>query len=193
MASHRRWNRTIRDDVNHRMCTRFVDNVDKSFITSEDLQRVWGESVDSFRDMQTATGMNFGGSGVPFSDCMKVISILIMIDFKPWRLVSGIIANGLRDVDLPFHFEDLSSHWFKFVENNVHLARSFVNQQYAFCPIVIEKGRDLRQLDRHLRLPLVSEELVGEGTYGAVFKVKIAKGYFREQNGNTYSHNTGVC
>ncbi|KAJ5650893.1 uncharacterized protein N7484_004616 [Penicillium longicatenatum] len=55
----------------------------------------------------------------------------------------------------------------------------FLEHQACFCPVVIFKGREtpIENPDRQ-RLPYLEETFLNEGSFGAVYKVKIAKGHF---------------
>lgn len=60
------------------------------------------------------------------------------------------------------------------------LGGSFNQWQFGFCPIVLPKAEHgvehIFGLDAERPLPYLSEENIGEGSAGTVFKVKIAKG-----------------
>ncbi|CAI7603511.1 unnamed protein product [Penicillium glandicola] len=55
----------------------------------------------------------------------------------------------------------------------------FMTQQACFCPIVISNKKEVRieSLDRYC-LPYLEQQYRGEGAYGTVYRVKIAKGHF---------------
>ncbi|KAJ5547627.1 hypothetical protein N7513_004861 [Penicillium frequentans] len=55
----------------------------------------------------------------------------------------------------------------------------FLEHQACFCPVVITKGKEIpiENPDRQ-RLPYLGETFLNEGSFGAVYKVKIAKGHF---------------
>ncbi|KAJ6095506.1 hypothetical protein N7486_006252 [Penicillium sp. IBT 16267x] len=55
----------------------------------------------------------------------------------------------------------------------------FLEHQACFCPVVITKWKELpiENPDRK-RLPYLEETFLNEGSFGAVYKVKIAKGHF---------------
>lgn len=55
----------------------------------------------------------------------------------------------------------------------------FVAQQAYFCPVVIHQGREeLVENPERRRFPYLEEKLLAEGSFGTVYKVKIAKGHF---------------
>ncbi|KAJ5994331.1 hypothetical protein N7451_010055 [Penicillium sp. IBT 35674x] len=55
----------------------------------------------------------------------------------------------------------------------------FLEHQACFCPVVITKGKEIpiENPDRQ-RLPYLGETFLNEGSFGAVYRVKIAKGHF---------------
>ncbi|KGO69019.1 hypothetical protein PITC_078440 [Penicillium italicum] len=61
----------------------------------------------------------------------------------------------------------------------------FMAQQACFCPIVICKKTEvqIQSLDRQC-LPYLEQHRIGEGAQGTVYRVKIAKGHFRDPGMN---------
>ncbi|KAL4783305.1 kinase-like domain-containing protein [Aspergillus varians] len=65
-------------------------------------------------------------------------------------------------------------------------ADKFLGKQAYFCPLVIETGKETRVEDtNYRRLPYLEEQSVGNGSYGQVFRVKIAKGHFYDPAGGS--------
>ncbi|KAJ5090602.1 hypothetical protein N7532_009286 [Penicillium argentinense] len=62
-------------------------------------------------------------------------------------------------------------------------ADQFLSQQAIFCPVVIERGKEIAvpSLDRR-RLPYVETEFLGRGAFGTVYRVKVARGHFRDSD-----------
>ncbi|KAJ5923408.1 hypothetical protein N7454_008653 [Penicillium verhagenii] len=55
----------------------------------------------------------------------------------------------------------------------------FLEHQACFCPMVIYKRQETRiENPERQRLPYLEETFLSEGSFGAVYKVKIAKGHF---------------
>jgi serine/threonine protein kinase len=62
---------------------------------------------------------------------------------------------------------------------NVVTADKFFSKQACFCPVVIRKREEFRVQDLEAqRLPYLAETRLGKGSFGEVFKVRIAKGHF---------------
>lgn len=58
-------------------------------------------------------------------------------------------------------------------------ADRFSSQQACFCPVVLRDKDEVVILDaRSYRLPYLSEELRGEGSFGKVFRIEVARNHF---------------
>ncbi|KAJ5980172.1 hypothetical protein N7481_007470 [Penicillium waksmanii] len=67
----------------------------------------------------------------------------------------------------------------------------FVAQQACFCPIIIHQGREqIVETPKRRRLPYLEEELLSQGSFGKVYKVKIAKGHFQSHRTEAETSNT---
>jgi serine/threonine protein kinase len=65
----------------------------------------------------------------------------------------------------------------------------FVAQQACFCPIIIHQGREQAvESPKRRRLPYLEEKLLSQGSFGKVYKVKIAKGHFQRHRIGTTSN-----
>lgn len=60
----------------------------------------------------------------------------------------------------------------------------FTHHQSWFCPIILIKGEATYLKEQHGRLPYISEDIQGEGSFGKVYRVEIAKNHFRNRQGN---------
>ncbi|KAJ5705265.1 hypothetical protein N7536_000954 [Penicillium majusculum] len=66
-------------------------------------------------------------------------------------------------------------------------ADNFLTQQACFCPVVIRMGEEVKVHNpEEQRMPYLEDPVLGEGTFGTTFKVRIAKGHF-------YDHQTGTA
>ncbi|KAL2788660.1 kinase-like domain-containing protein [Aspergillus keveii] len=86
-------------------------------------------------------------------------------------------AAGSRDLSictlpvLPQYIETL------FNQDTI-AADKFSGKQAYFCPLIFRKKHEQVEDIEHRRLPYLEEHSIGKGSFGHVFKVKIAKGHF---------------
>lgn len=82
---------------------------------------------------------------------------------------------------LPADLEQLESLF----EDNVN-AYKFYTTQACFCSVVIRRREEvlIEHPERH-RLPYLQEQPLAEGSFGKVFKVRVAKGHFVDHQTNT--------
>ncbi|KAL3441636.1 kinase-like domain-containing protein [Aspergillus insuetus] len=57
-------------------------------------------------------------------------------------------------------------------------ADKFSGRQAYFCPVIFREKHEQVEDIEHRRLPYLEEHSIGKGSFGHVFKVKIAKGHF---------------
>jgi hypothetical protein len=73
---------------------------------------------------------------------------------------------------------------------------AFENVQYMFISVIIEEGESMI-FDANFRLPFVNtaNEVIGQGGYGEVTKVVIARGYFLHETkfGKALVHDICRC
>jgi hypothetical protein len=115
------------------------------------------------------------------SPIVKVASILVLIKWEAWAKFSSIFVDipGRRDDSLPFGIEALGSHNFLGPE----CAHLFSQMQLSFLAITIKEGQHL-EFSTHFRLPFNNESReCREGSFGAVTKVKVARHYFQNIDG----------
>lgn len=55
-----------------------------------------------------------------------------------------------------------------------------MGQQACFCPVVIEKGKQIQVPNPKGRLPYLEQKRRAEGSFGKVYQVKICKGHFKD-------------
>jgi serine/threonine protein kinase len=62
----------------------------------------------------------------------------------------------------------------------------FLTTQACFCPVMIQRREEVivKSLEEH-RLPYIAEKLLSQGSFGMVYKVKIAKGHFYDSRSET--------
>lgn len=158
----------------------------QSFITRERLERVWQEQKNGRCLLDEFEPHVPGLSREEIETCfLHIISILILMHWENWPSFTdyfGLPEHKRKDVDLPFS-PDLCEEIFRSSPGD---AREFHQHQYAFIPVIIEPTPIPHFLEPQWRLPLTFEgEKNEDGSFGTVYKVKIARGYFREKNGKT--------
>ncbi|CAN8095329.1 unnamed protein product [Discula destructiva] len=75
--------------------------------------------------------------------------------------------------------------WLKnfFGEDDFVTAQEFFAKQASFCTVVLRKRREIIiRSPETQRLPYLEEKQLAQGSFGTVFKVKIAKGHFLDPN-----------
>ena len=161
------------------------DDASQSFITQDRLQEVWVNIVqgqdcllDEFQKYIPTI------SRADTKDhLLSIISILILIHWDNWLYFTtsfGLADGQLKDADLPLSPEQCRAA----IYGSAIEIRDFRQQQYAFIPIHIEQTPTPKFFESERRLPLTYEgEKNEEGSYGTVYKVKIAKGYLRSREG----------
>ena len=161
------------------------DDASQSFITQDRLQEVWldtaqgqGCLLDEFQQYISTI------SRADIKDhLLSIISILILIHWDNWLFFTksfGLEKGQLKDANLPLSPKQCRAA----ISRRAIEVRNFREQQYAFIPIHIEQTPTPRFLESEWRLPLTYEgEKNEEGSYGTVYKVKIARGYLRSKEG----------
>ncbi|KAL2869112.1 protein kinase family protein [Aspergillus lucknowensis] len=83
---------------------------------------------------------------------------------------------------LPIRREDHSVIF----DRNETAADQFLGKQAYFCPVVIREKEEVRIDDPdYQRLPYLEEQMMGKGSFGHVYKVKIAAGHFYNSKDKT--------
>ncbi|KAK5993766.1 hypothetical protein PT974_07203 [Cladobotryum mycophilum] len=78
---------------------------------------------------------------------------------------------------------------FEIFESNVD-ADKFYSKQACFCPVVLRKRQEVKVKSlTSQRLPYLEEMAIGEGSFGKIFRVKVAAGHFEDPN-TEFSYNT---
>ncbi|KXH32372.1 serine/threonine protein kinase [Colletotrichum simmondsii] len=73
----------------------------------------------------------------------------------------------------------------EFFDGDEATADKFYGSQALFCTVVLRQREETTIQDGDTqRLPYVEEELLGSGSFGRVYKVKIAKGHFEDRRRN---------
>ncbi|KAL4927346.1 protein kinase family protein [Aspergillus undulatus] len=87
----------------------------------------------------------------------------------------GIGRKGTSIASLPADKEDLQ----RLFDGNAVDADKFLGKQAYFCPVVIRSKEESKIEDtQYRRLPYLEEQSLQKGSFGHVFRVKIAKGHF---------------
>jgi hypothetical protein len=162
----------------------------RKFLSGDCLEQIWSDN--DLREY--VLGLNIGDWEFIQNNLLKTLSILAWIHWDEWSQLARILLKDRPYPDGPFDRLDRSLPH----PNKATLARPdflaksyfadlFYEAQYIFLPIMLVENRDL-EYPRDLRLPFISEsESMGTGSYGNVTKVVVAKGQFRNTQGNVVS------
>jgi serine/threonine protein kinase len=87
-------------------------------------------------------------------------------------------SSTVCDGNLPMRFEDIQTYF------GTARAHPLNEAQFKFCPVILRKDESLTLRDWHVLPFLEPEKKIGQGSHGAVYKVKVAQGHFRDKKGN---------
>lgn len=183
------WLRSVRASICGKMYHNGIrDDRARSFITRERLLEVWlnrAEGPCPLDEFQLYIP-EFSQDDI-LNHLLNIISILVLIFWEDWSSLTsrfGIEGERFTDHDLPLspeRCEEIFSH-------NPSSGADFHQAQFAFVPVTIEQNNHLRKAGPNWRLPLIFEgQLDDPGSYGTVTQVRIAKGYFKKEDGTTYN------
>jgi hypothetical protein len=130
-------------------------------------------------------------------DLLQTLTILVRISWRNWARFKEIFlehhtASGNRDrtdrAICEYTFEGLVSDSFL---ASAEKAQSFLDNRYAFQPLIIEEGSIIVNSDEGWRLPFQNEDrkVIGYGSYGEVTEEVIAARQFR----NSKNMDNKVC
>ena len=160
------------------------NDISKRFITEENLLAVWTDNLS-----KTFPYPQWHSDHVCKirKSYLKVLSILVLIGWPNSRINESLFQDSFlqferSDQCLPFARDQL--------DLPDHLAESFDDWQYAFCPVLIEErdggynlGGEIQTVPAKFRLPLIEgnarERELGCGAFGIVQQVEIARQYCR--------------
>lgn len=96
-----------------------------------------------------------------------------------WPVMS---STGNKFHTLPAGREEL----LELFHGDIVTVDKFLATQACFCPVVIQRREEVsvKSLEEH-RLPYIEEKLLSQGSFGMVYKVKIAKGHFYDPRSKT--------
>lgn len=121
-------------------------------------------------------------------DHSNVLAILLLIRLPSDELERYVrkIPNGnasgqtncLTDDRLPVNLNDAQRLF-------PDLADNFYGMQFQFCPVTLRKHREASYDNdkRRCPLPYLSQETIGEGSFGRVYKVKVASRQWESKDG----------
>lgn len=161
------------------MC--YSQDASKRFIGEEELRAVWADiglrtifPMDSWEDHEVQTIR---------TSYLKVLSVLVMI---AWPGVCGHDQSRFREHFLQRPHHDLADPNLPLAKERLaflkEYAISFREKQLGFCPVVIEEREAsyVQEIAADRPLPFTEEEsTLGEGAFGKVRKVVIARYCFR--------------
>ncbi|KAL2816012.1 hypothetical protein BDW59DRAFT_177472 [Aspergillus cavernicola] len=121
------------------------------------------------------------------------LAVLIFASCPSWtarRFTTRLVASntwpvrsktGKNICSLPAEREELEELF-----DDHGAANKFLMNEGIFCPVEIDKRKEVRVPENgRWRLPYLEEKCLQEGSFGKVFKVKIAKGHFYDPEGKT--------
>jgi len=188
------------DGIREKLEEKMVRSHDSSkrFVTKHSQELIWKES-DNLRTLSRHAKLGFDNTDLLEENFLQTISILVSIGWREWSRFGDIFidhreTNGDRDRTdnaIPkYTFQLLAEYGFL---GRPGLARRFLEERYAFCPIVVKEGMSLT-LEKGWRLPFIEEEVeIGRGSYGAVTKEVIAIRQFQSQSGDSSLFNQVGC
>lgn len=167
----------------------------EKFITHDNFKDIW--TRDRLREVLESVGLRIGKDLVIYVETflLKTISILIYTRWDSWPKFSQIFLDGTtgfrKDNALPYSSNVLEEEDFLGPADGA----AFENTQYMFIPVIIEEGKNLI-FDANFRLPFinVTDQVIGQGGYGEVTKVVIARGSFLHETkfGNSLAHDVST-
>jgi serine/threonine protein kinase len=94
-------------------------------------------------------------------------------DFKTFVVKFVAPANGISR-ELPLSYSEI-----KDIFNSEATAHAFKNSQSFFCPVVLQKNKEV-VCEKPRPLPYISKKPLGEGSFGKVYAVEIAAGHWAD-------------
>ncbi|KAL2850435.1 kinase-like domain-containing protein [Aspergillus pseudodeflectus] len=95
------------------------------------------------------------------------------------KLVASETTKAAGSRDLSICTLPVSPHNLDTLFNQDPIAADkFSGKQAYFCPVIFRNKHEQVEDIEHRRLPYLEEHSIGKGSFGRVFKVKIAKGHF---------------
>lgn len=181
-ANQQQLTKTLQDAIHS--IRRNADSLEDAFVCEQDLRNVLLVThFEDLRSLLTVFGLDEGDLGCSCGKpCfLKVFAILVDIDhpaaFRDVR--TAFIDTSKSDVDLPLDSGALSS----IIPKHPQL-ESFFYGQWKFAPFKID-GTNIPQYSKNHKRPFLTRELIGSGSFGDVFKVRIAKGRLKTRMGGT--------
>jgi hypothetical protein len=162
------------------------DNRSQSFITRDRLLEVWLHQTDGPSPLDEIQSYIQSFSQKEILDhLLSTISILVLILWNDWSHLTDRFGPGkFTDGNLPLSPEDCERVFLQSPDDGAEFHRV----QFAFIPVTIKQNKTIRLPDPNWRLPLRIEGEPNEtGSYGTVTKVRIAKGYFQNEDGPIYN------
>jgi len=181
----------IRDIINElRDVTKCQDDFSKAYILPTDAQRLWADRT------RISTVLNLRSTSalvrIIYDEMTTLLTILVFSNatlcLENFR--KHFFRNNrpkLTDRNLP-----LKASQVDFLEAEPALIDRFLENQYRFCPYVIEiSDQEVTTIDQKYRLPFEEDpQVIGSGFHGEVAIVPISPGYLKQQNGTVW---TKVC
>lgn len=110
-----------------------------------------------------------------------VLAVLLCIDefsLKDWRRFRNYLKERSRSHRLPLEQDDACKAF------GPALGQSFYENQFPFCPVVLQKGEAniYKGTRSKCRLPYLEQTEHGIGSFGKVYKVRMPEGHLRGHN-----------
>lgn len=101
-----------------------------------------------------------------FKNRIMIFSILILIR-QPSTIATFIERDELQDRKLPFELRILEK------EFPPACAQEFYEKQWEFTAPGFFRGTLIRALNENVVLPFIKDEMIGEGSFGKVYEIKL--------------------
>lgn len=168
------------------------DLENSKIILGDDLRGFWTDHYTQFYKRQLWYDPRWDRTNL-VSDYQRIISILILIQFKDWKHFRNMfIDRGRADAELPFNREELNKESFL----GSDIGPYFWECQWIVSPLVIEERQEPYHLtgdEVERRFPYVEKERkIGAGVSCTVYRQVIAARHLKYSRQARESDNTKV-
>ncbi|KAG9570809.1 hypothetical protein KCU71_g1142, partial [Aureobasidium melanogenum] len=171
----------IKDDIAHKLKAAFVlqDRPDKTFLPVEKAKGILLEfMLNDLTDLCNILAMNEQQKD---HICLVLAILLCIHEFSlvHWKQFRKYLGQPFKS--LPLDSEEAYEAF------DYDLGRLFYEEQFAFCPVVLEerKVNNYTGIKSRCKLPYLEEVKIGSGSFGTVYKVKIPRGHLQGTYYNT--------
>ncbi|CEJ81246.1 hypothetical protein VHEMI01386 [[Torrubiella] hemipterigena] len=161
---------------NHALLRRIFKTLSAEF-DSDDPLTIADEDIDTYIERVETRKLSTLIGTVIFTACSAGATRAVVRHFIVPKILTAAEA---RHGQLP-----LSQSLLRRLFQDTNDIDRFANQQTCFCPVIIYEGEANRYDLQDGRLPYISEEIQGEGSFGKVFRIEVAKNHFRSRKGTS--------